>query len=68
MSQHVGTKATTQRVTFAGMRNKATMKSKETINGDVNKQQQDVDYSWVDKLGFWPRKIWYYHFICIETY
>ena len=56
----VHNKATSQRVTFAGMRNKATMKNKETINGDDSKQP-DSDYSWVDKLGFWPRKIWYGH-------
>lgn len=59
-------KATSQRVTFAGMRNKATMKNKETINGDDNKQP-DSDYSWVDKLGFWPRKIWYCNILCVES-
>lgn len=48
------------------MRNKATLKNKEAINGDDGKQK-DSDYSWVDKLGFWPRKIWYYcivHIMC----
>ena len=44
------------------MRNKATLKNKEAINGDDSKQK-DSDYSWVDKLGFWPRKIWYDIFI-----
>ena len=55
-------KATSQRVTFAGMRSKAALKNKEAINGDDSKQK-DSDYSWVDKLGFWPRKIWYYHIL-----
>jgi len=58
LSSPVDVQATSQRVTFAGMRHKASPKRKDTINGDESKQQ-DADYSWVDKLGFWPRKIWY---------
>lgn len=62
----VDIQATSQRVTFAGMRHKASPKNKEAINGDENKQQ-DSDYSWVDKLGFWPRKIWYHCILCIHS-
>jgi len=44
------------------MRHNALGKSKEAINGEDG-SKKDADYSWVDKLGFWPRRIWYVQYV-----